>query len=199
MVPVNARDAYLAHHTATISYEHYPIADVISLPNLLTDGATGDVVYKDKDATDPTVIPDGTLYAVVDNAPPKAINQFGQIDPAELDIPNAITLRIAGAQTGIMRMSPRAGLHPMLVSTVAPEVGYAPELTIGRERLKEMRLADRRMIAEAHEYFYFRVADRYGRGVLSWENRSGKPQFRYELFYQRRPATRDLTTFNYTE
>ena len=197
MMPINARDAYLAHHTATISYEHYPIADMISLPNLLTEGASGDVVYKDKETTDPTVIPDGTLYAIIDNAPPKAINQFGQIDPAELDIPNSLTLRIAGPDTGLLRMPSRPGLHPMLVSTVAPDTGYAPELAISRERLKEMRKADGGSIAEAHEYFYFRVGDRFGKGVLSWNNSAGKPQFSFDLYFQRRPATRDLTTFNY--
>ena len=199
MIPVNARDAYLAHQSATISYEHYPIADVISLPNLLTEGATGDVVYKDKEATDLTVIPDGTLYALVDNAPPKAINQFGQIDPAELDIPNSVTLRIAGPGTGLARMTPRAGLHPMLVSTVAPEAGYAAELTLGRDRLKEMRLAGRNSIAGAYEYFYFRVGDRFGKGVLCWNNLSGKAQFTFDLYLQRRPATRDLTTYNYKQ
>ncbi|MCL2645986.1 MAG: hypothetical protein FWD61_03150 [Phycisphaerales bacterium] len=196
MMPVNARDAYLARHTATISYEHYPIADMISLQNLLTKGVSGDIVYKDKDTTDPTVIPDGTFYAIIDNAPPQAINSSGQIDPAELDIPNSLTLRIAGPDTGFIRMTPRPGLHPTLISTLAPETGYKPEVTLTRDRLKEMRIADSNSIAAAHEYFYFHVGDRFGKGILSWSTRFGKPQFTFDLYLQRRPATRDLTTFN---
>ena len=198
LIPVNAREAYLAHHTASISYEHYPIVDVISLPNLLTAGATGDIVYKDKEATEPTVIPDGTFYALMDSAPPKAINQYGQIDPAELDIPNSLTLHIAGPNTGFIRMTPRPGLHPMLTSILAPESNYAPELTINRERLKEMRKSDRNSIAGAYEYFYFRVDNRFGKGVLYWSNSYGKPQFVFDIYVQSRPATRDLTTFTYS-
>ncbi len=199
LIPVNARDAYLAHHSASIAYEHFPMTDMISLPNLLSDGASGDVVYRNKDATDATVIPDGTLYAIMDSAPPKAINQFGQIDPAELDIPNSVTLRIAGPDTGFIRMNTRPGLHPMLVSTQAPESGYESDLTLTRERLKEMRLAQGNAIGAANEYFYFRVGDRFGKGVFSWTSRSGKPHFTYDLYLQRRPATGDLTTFNYKQ
>ncbi|MCL2641263.1 MAG: hypothetical protein FWD53_10490 [Phycisphaerales bacterium] len=201
MVPVNARDAYLIRHTTRISYEHYPIADMISLPNLLTEGASGDVVYRAKDSADPTVIPDGTFYVVLDTSPPEAINSFGQIDPAELDIPNSLTLRIAGAgrDAGLIRMVPRAGMHPMLISTTAPETDYVSEITISRERLKEMRTAERSSIAGAAEYFYFRIGDRFGKGALSWSNRSGKPIFTFDLHVQRRAAVRDLTTFNYAQ
>ena len=197
MIPVNARDAYLAHQSVSISYERYPITDMVAFPNMLNEGSTGDVIYKDKDATDPTVIPDGTLYALVDNAPPKTINQFGKIDPAELDIPDSITLRIAGPDAGFIRMTPKPGLHPMLVSVQAPESGYTPELSLSRERLKEMRLAKNDAVPESDEYFFFRVGDRFGKGVFTWSTRYGKPQFTYDLYLQRRPATRDLTTFNY--
>lgn len=187
-------DPVLARFNQSIAYANYPVADAIALPNLATNGNTGEVVYKEKDAQDPTVFPPGTLYLTLVKEAPPAINARGDIDPAELDIPGAVTLHLAGRGNGFVRIEPRVGFHPMATADVAPTAGYARELTFPRQRLKAMRAARNDDIVLAHEYFYLHANGRFGKGVFSWSNRGGKPVFTYDLYLQPEVGIRELTT-----
>jgi hypothetical protein len=187
-------DALLDRFNAAISYSDYPIATCIAIDNVATNGRTGDIQYLGKDAQDPTVFPPGTLYLTLVKEAPPAMNVKGEIDPAELDIPGSVTLHLAGKNNGFLRIEPKVGFHPIATSDTAPDGGYVPELTFPRARLKAMRSADPQDIILAHEYFFFRANNRYGKGVFSWENRAGKPSFRYELYVQPEQNIRDLTT-----
>jgi hypothetical protein len=191
-------DAELAHVSQAISYGDYPVADCISLPNLATKGRNGDVVWSGKDARDTTVFPAGTLYATVGKEPPQAINAKGDLDPADLDVPDHITLTLPGVGCGLMRIEPRVGFHPMATSDVAPAAGYVHELRFNRSRLRAMKLARRDDILLASEYFFFKVGDRFGKGRLSWAGGGkGGPVFRYELYLQPQEENRDLQTHGY--
>ena len=194
MLSTTVRDADLAHYNNSISYDRYPVADAIALPNVATEGRSGDITYAGKDAQDPTIFPAGTLYITLGKEPPPAINSKGDVDPTDLDIPHHVTLHLPGMQSGFVRIEPRTGYHPITTSDSAPASGYVHELTFSRARLKEMRKASQTDIIEAHEYFFFRAGDRYGKGTFSWANQSGKPTFRFDLFIQPQPENRDLTT-----
>jgi len=187
-------DALLARFNGTISYADYPVANCIAINNVATNGSTGDIQYMGKDAEDPTVFPPGTLYLTLVKEAPPAMNAKGEIDPAELDMPGKVTLHLAGKENGFVRIEPKVGFHPIATGDAAPEGGYVAELTFNRARLKAMRTADANDIMLAHEYFFFRVNGRYGKGVFSWESRGGKPAFRYELYVQPEANIRDLTT-----
>ena len=187
-------DALLAKFSGTITYANYPVENCIAIDNVASNGKTGDIQYQGKDAEDPTVFPPGTLYLTLVKEAPPAMNAKGEIDPAELDMPGKVTLHLAGRNNGFVRIEPKVGFHPMATGDTAPESGYVSELTFNRARLKAMRSADSQDIILANEYFFFRANERYGKGVLSWENRSGKPAFHYQLYVQPELNIRDLTT-----
>jgi len=193
MPAVRVVEAPLAKFQARISYENYPNAEAISLPNVATEGRTGEVKYAGKDAEDPTLFPPGTLYLTLDKAPPTVMDAKGNIDPADLDVPNKITLHLPGPQSGLIRIAPAIGYHPMMLTDLAPVQGYAPTLSFDRARLKAMRLAGSDDIVGGYEYFFFRTGNRYGKGVLTWANKAGKPIFTYQLYVQKRLEDRNLT------
>ncbi len=185
--------AQLIHTKLSIDYANYPKSDAIALLNVATQGATGDLIYRNKDAEDPTVFPIGTLYATLDKEPPQPLNAKGDIDVAELDIPHHVTLHLPGKDSGFIPIKPQTGLVPMLTTDLAPDAGYQHELTFTRARLKAMRSADAANIIEAHEYFFFRAGTYYGKATFSWAIRGGKPVFEYDLYLQPEPNNRDLS------
>ena len=73
----------------------------------------------------------GCLFVTVTKAPPRVINEKGDVDPTEVNVPAKITLRVSGADGGFLGIQPQVGIPPLLAGE-APAVGisYTPTLEI---------------------------------------------------------------------
>jgi hypothetical protein len=121
------------------------------------------------------------------------------VDVLDVNLPNSVTIRITGTDTGLLRIPPRNGFDPMRTSDTAPTTGYEPAITIPRTRLREMRPANTPN-TQYYEHFFFRADGRYGKGALSWgqhmEPENKKPQqaaFSIWVLMQSAPGNTDLT------
>jgi hypothetical protein len=140
----------------------------------------------------------GVVYMTLRKEPPAVINAKGDVDPAGANVPGAVTLHVADRGGGFVRMEPRVGFPPMLASE-APEAGYVAELTIDRQRLLEMRKADRRDVLKAKTYFFFKSNGRYGKGSVGWtdavigDQKTAPPlRFSFELWVNPEAGDRDV-------
>jgi hypothetical protein len=114
------------------------------------------------------------IFLTLKKEPPRALNPKGDVDPTEVNLPGSITLNVKGKDAGFVRIETKLGYAPIQTSDEAPATDYAPQLTINRDRLKEMRAARQERIMEGKEYFFFRAAGHYGKGEISWTMRMPK-------------------------
>ena len=191
-------DANLKTWRGNINYAEYPRAQVIDLNAV--GSLKGPTIVRSADEA--AAAPDGTLYLTLTPQTPQPINNSGELDPADINLPAEVTLHITGAGNGFVRIVPKLGYAPIQASDTAPAEGYAPTLTIDRSRLKEMRKASMNLIIEPREYFFFRANGRYGKGWFSWSQRVDEKQkgiapaiFGYALWIQPQAGDVNLTTY----
>jgi hypothetical protein len=188
-------DAPLAAWSGDISYANYPRQPIIDFNTL--ESTTRN--FSERSAEESNTLSSGLLFLTLVKEMPRAINSRGDVDPAEVNLPASVTLRISGQESGFVRIAPRLGYAPMQVSDTAPATGYTPEFVISRNRLREMRSSSRTRIMEAHEYFYFRFGNRCGKGFIAWQFQADPSRkeplplsFHYGFWLQRRPNDTSL-------
>jgi hypothetical protein len=138
------------------------------------------------------------VYLTLKKEAPRVMNEKGDVDPSEVNLPGQVMLRVSGARGGLLRIQPRVGYPPMLAAE-APESGYQREMVIDRKRLREMQKAEKNRVIEGREYFFFQSNGRFGKGNIAWTERAEKDQkapvplrFTWELWMNREAGNRDL-------
>ena len=164
------------------------------------DDSRGPTRYVEYVAGKPETLPPLTMYLDVAPSMPRPINSRVALDPADVDLPERITLHVKDADVGFQRIETRNGQPPLLVNVIAPTEGYRPELVIERAHLKAMRV-EPSATADAHEFFFIRLNGHYGKGFITCSNQMKRgdqqaptpPSFLCRIWLQRQPDNRDLT------
>ncbi len=197
MISRAPNDEMLANWSGDINYSSYPRQPVIDLNTLEAYTRS----FSERNADEPNASTSGLLFLHMIKETPRAINSHGDIDPQEVNLPGSVTLHITGQNGGFVRIMPQLGYSPMQVSDAAPSNGYEPDFTISRSRLREMRSSPLSRIMEAHEYFFFRFANRFGKGFISWQytldpfSKQVQPvSFHYSFWLQRYANNPNLTS-----
>ncbi len=117
-------------------------------------------------------VPAHGLYATIQRQPTRTTGPERRVDPLDLNLPAQLTFRISDADAGFAGFTPQAGSNPLAQMSQAPEGAYAPEFTLGERRLRTLRDAASKNVADRNEFFYFRADGKYGKAVVSWAQSS---------------------------
>jgi len=198
MLQRNRRPIDLETACINIDCSDYPRTSAIVLQRLADQYAFPVV---SADVSPPNSLPPGCLYITLTPSVPKPINDKGDLDPRDVNLPENLTIHISGqSDNGLIRIPPRFGYPPLQASNTAPEGPYLSELTFDKKRLKQLRDADGTTVPEIAEYFFFRAGNHYGKGSFSWTHRlqsSSEPQsaaFEFQLWLQKAPNDRNVCT-----
>jgi hypothetical protein len=162
----------LRQGSGTISYANYPRQNVIGLT-----GPTW-AFQQGPEVGDLGAVPAGAMYVEMETQPLKTKGADREVDPLDIGMPAKVVVRISAPDGGFVPFVPEAGCSPMNQMREAPESGYAATLVIDARRLRVMREKGSAYILEGHEFFYFRVDGKYGKGAISWGNVTNQPECR---------------------
>lgn len=177
----DAPTAVLREAHLTLGYGDYPRQSVIELGDAQGRISAGPEI---KDLQGP--LPANALYVELAGQPTPTTGPDHRVDPLDIGLPAHATLKISAADGGFVRFVPTPGTSPLEQMAQAPTGGYSPMLELDGKRLRQMREKGNDYILEGHEFFFFRVNGKLGKGVVSWGRPENQPECRliYGLFLQ---------------
>jgi hypothetical protein len=113
-------------------------------------------------------VPAHGLYAAIQRQPTRTTGPERAVDPLDLNLPAQLTFHISDPDAGFVGFQPQAGTTPLAQMNQAPEGPYAPEFTLDEKRLRTLRDATSKNVADRNEFFYFRADGKFGKAVVSW-------------------------------
>ena len=117
-------------------------------------------------------VPAHGLYATIQRQPTRTTGPERSVDPLDLNLPAQLTFRISDPDAGFVAFQPQAGTTPLAQMNQAPEGPYAPEFTLDEKRLRTLRDATSKNVADRNEFFFFRADGKFGKAVVSWPRSS---------------------------